>query len=123
MKTFYTVCIAVFMAACGDEMATDTGLVPDVPGTYTLTAVNTACAAEFGGTVSVVQTELNVVMTPSATGFTSLSGTINAQGALVLSGATSAGDAYTCSGTFAEGILAGACTSDNLNCSVSYTKQ
>lgn len=107
---------------CGDFVATDTfgEFVPNVEGTYDQASVTAACANEFDTTIEVAQTQKNLILQASNSGFSNYNGTIDEEGVLTLSGAFSDGSASECSGTFISGVISVLCESDSVSCSVIY---
>lgn len=110
------------VSGCDAVATKDPGVfVPNAKGTYDLQNVTEACAAQFDSVVEVVQDEKNLIIEPSSSSFTNLTGTIDSEGAITATGASTFGSPFNCTGQFAGDLVSGVCVSDVVTCATDNT--
>jgi len=102
--------------------ACDSGSIPDVAGRYTRTSVGPVCAASFDTELKVLQSGSNLILRAVNPGFTDATGTIDIDGAFVVSGSFKDGSRFQCAGSFIGATASASCWSGDVACNVSYRR-
>lgn len=116
-RQLWILALGLALAGCSDDGGGGDGgggACPQIAGTYTITAH--CVAAQIGTEVNVEQSGCTLTRFDPWTGW---SGTISPGGGMSWSG-DAGGTAMTCTGSYSQGVITGACTP---TCDVTLTRK
>lgn len=116
----------LFLQSCGDAVVGQDGVYfPWVGGDYTRESITDGCSASFDSAVSIVQDVKDVIVSPGGVTLSSLVGAVDKDGNLTLKGVNldpASDETFSCTGTFADGLITLLCDSTSADCTVSFSR-